>query len=350
MPNKRVQADVKRHTNNTEAYHLYLRGRHFWNKRTADGLRRAIEFFRQAIDEDPQYALAYTGLADAYSMLGEYTGRAPKEYRPQAKAVVIKALEMDDALAEAHASLAYLRMRDWDWAGVEDEFKRALELNPDYATARQWYSTFLELTGRPEEAIAEAVRAQELDPLSLIINDSLGSRLLYARKYDRAAEQLSKTLEIDRNFAQARHTLGDTYLQMGTFAEAFRELQQSRQLDDNPWVVASLGHAYAVSGRKDEARQLLAELKERSKQSRVPPEEVARIYVGLGEREQALAWLEKAYEERSDHLAFVKVDPAWDTLRSEPGFADILRRVGLVVTYVQLTVLYALKTDAPQYV
>ncbi len=242
----------------------------------------------------------------------------------------MKALEMDDALAEAHASLAYLKMRDWDWAEVEGEFKRALEINPNYATARQWYSTFLELTGRPEEAVAEAVRAQELDPLSLIINDSLGARLLNARKYDRALEQLRKTLDIDQNFAQAHHTLGDTCLQLGMFEEAFRELQRSRQLDDNPWVVASLGRAYAMSGRGDEARSMLADLKGRAKQSRVPPEEVARIYAALGEQEQALALLEKAYEEHSDHLAFVKVDPAWDSLRSDPGFMDVLRRVGLM--------------------
>ena len=320
---------LKRYTNNTEAYHLYLKGRHFWNKRTAEGLRRAIEFFRQAIDEDPRYALAYAGLADAYSMLGEYTGRAPGEYRTQAKAAATKALEMDDALAEAHASLGYLRMRDWDWAGVEGEFKRALEINPNYATARQWYSIFLELTGRPEEAVAEAVRAQELDPLSLIINESLGARLLFARRYDRALAQLKKTLEIDQNFAQAHHTLGDTYLQTGMFEEALGELQRARQLDDNPWVVASLGHAYAVAGRGDEARGMLAELEGRSEQSRVPPEEVARVYAGLGERDRAFAWLERACEERSAHLAFVKVDPAWGALRSDPRFADVMRRVGL---------------------
>ncbi len=233
------------------------------------------EVLHQRIGADEQHAavyfdemklvrfhLPYAGLADAYSMPGEYTGRAPTEYRPQAKATAMKALEMDEALAEAHASLAYLKMRDWDWADVEGEFKRALE--------------------------------------------------------------------IDQSFAQAHHTPGNTYLQPGMSEEAFRELQQSRRLDNNPWVVASLGRAFAVSGRGNEARGRLAELKGRSKQSRIPPEEVARVYAALGEREQALTWLEKAYEEHSDHLAFVKVDPAWDSLRSDPRFVDILRRVGLV--------------------
>ncbi|HJU53122.1 MAG TPA: winged helix-turn-helix domain-containing protein [Pyrinomonadaceae bacterium] len=320
---------VKRHTNDTEAYQSYLKGRHFWNKRSAEGLRRAVEFFHRAIEEDPQYALAYAGLADAYSMLGEHTGRSPKEYRQQAKAAAVKALELDDELAEAHASLAYLRMREWDWASVESEFKRALEINPNYATARQWYSIFLELTGRPEEAVAEAVRAQELDPLSPIINESLGTRLFFARKYERALEQLRKTIEIDQSFAQAHHTLGAAYVYQGKFEEAFTEFERARQLDDNLWLVASVGHAHAVSGRPDEARRMLDELKGQSKHARVPPEEVARIYAGLGEREQALAWLAKAYEEHSDALAFVKVDPAWDGLRSDPRFINILRRIGI---------------------
>ena len=320
---------AKRQTNDAEAYQSYLKGRHFWNKRSAEGLRRAVEFFHRAIEEDPQYALAYAGLADAYSMLGDHTGRSPKEYRQQAKAAAVKALELDDELAEAHTSLAYLRMRDWDWAGVESEFKRALEINPNYATARQWYSIFLELTGRPEEAVAQAVRAQELDPLSPIINESLGTRLLFARQYERALEQLRKTIEIDQNFAPAHHTLGAVYVYLGKFEEAFKEFERARQLDDNPWVVASRGYAHAVSGRPDEARRALDELKGLSKHAGVPPEEVARVYAGLGEREQALAWLEKAYEEHSDALVFAKVDPAWDSLRSDAGFAGILRRVGI---------------------
>ncbi|HYG81577.1 MAG TPA: tetratricopeptide repeat protein, partial [Pyrinomonadaceae bacterium] len=320
---------AKRHTNSTEAYQSYLKGRHFWNKRTAEGLRRAVEFFRRAIEEDPQYALAYAGLADAYSMLGEYTERPAKEYRQQAKAAAVKALELDGDLAEAHTSLAYLKMRDWDWAGVEAGFKRALEINPSYATARQWHSIFLELAGRPEEAVAEAARAQELDPLSPIINESLGARLMYARKYERALEQLRKAVEIDQNFAQAQHTLGVAHVHLGMFEEAFAAFGRARPLDDNPWVVASLGHAHAVSGRRDEARRMLAELKDLSKSERVPPEEVARVYAGLGEKEQALTWLEKAYEEHSDALVFVRVDPAWDGLRSDPGFTDLLRRIGL---------------------
>jgi len=329
LSERQRQSLAKRHTNSMEAYQSYLKGRHFWNKRSAEGLRRAVEFFHRAIEGDPQYALAYAGLADAYSMLGEHAGRAPKEYRQQAKAAAVKALELDNELAEAHTSLAYLRMRDWDWVGVESGFKRALEINPNYATARQWYSIFLELTGRPEEAVAEAARAQELDPLSPIINESLGARLLYAREYERALEQLRKAIEIDQNFAQAHHTLGATYVHLGRFEEAFAALERARRLDDNAWVVASLAHAHALSGSRDEARRMLSELKGRSERARVPPEELARVYAGLGEREQALAWLEKAYEEHSDALAFVRVDPAWDGLRSDPGFTDLLRRVGL---------------------
>jgi adenylate cyclase len=265
---------------------------------------------------------------------GDGDGNARPRERALARedGVVVELEEPEvKALAHAHVKPAaqFHREAVYVGPGVEGEFRRALEINPNYATARQWYSTFLELTGRPEEAVAEAARAQELDPLSLIINDSLGARLLYAGRYERALEQMRKTLEIDPNFAQAHHTLGDTYVHLGMFEDAFGELERARQLDDNPWVVASLGYAYAVSGRGGEARRMLAELKGRSAQARVPPEEVARVYVGLGETAQAFAWLERAYEERSDHLVFVSVDPAWRDLRADPRFVDIMRRVGL---------------------
>ena len=289
-----------------EAQRYYVMGRHHWNKRSTEGLRKAIELFQKAIDEDPQYAPAFVGLADAYSMLGDHTGQTSGEYRQQAHAAAIQALRIDDQLAEAHATLGYLRMRNWEWGGVEHEFRRAIEIDPRYATAHQWYSIFLELHGRSNEAIAEAQRAQELDPLSPIINESLGSRLYFARRYDRAQQQLRRTIEIQPSFQGARETLSMVHLQTGRTGDAL--------------AASPSGYAFARAGQTAKARAALQHL---------DPVETARVHLALGERDLALQSLERAFAQHADHLVFIKVDPSWDGLRREPRFEEVVRRVGL---------------------
>jgi serine/threonine protein kinase/Tfp pilus assembly protein PilF len=326
---------IKRDTTNSDAYQLYLKGRYFWNKRSEEGFKRGIEYFNQAIEKDPNYALAYAGLAASYVLLGHelFSVLHPREAYPKAKAAATKALELDETLAEAHAVLAKARFRyDWDWLGAEREFKRAIELDPGYATVHQWYSHLLLPIGRPEESLAESKLALELDPLSLIINLHLGWHYLYVRQYDKAIEQLRKTLELDPNFALALLFLGQAYEQKAMHSEAIVEFQKAISLSrGGPVHVAALGHAYAVSGKRGEAQKVLERLIELSKRRYVPSYEISVIYAGLGDKEQAFAWLQKAYEERdSSWLGDVNVDPRFDDLRSDPRFTDLLRRLGLV--------------------
>ena len=321
---------TKRYTENTQAYQLYLKGRYYWNKRTEEGIKKGIEYFQQAIEKDPGYALAYTGLADCYNMLGWYSYLPPKEAFPKAKAAAAKALEIDDTLAEAHASLAYAKaFYDWDWLDVEREFKRAIELNPNYAMGHLWYAGgYLAAMGRLEEAITESKRAQDLDPLLLIINAFHGWWLYFARQYDQAIEQERKTLELDPNFAPAHWVLGQVYEQQERFEVAIAEFQEAvTHSGGSTMMRAALGRAYAVAGKRDEALKMLNELKERAKRSYVSPVGIAIIYVGLGEKEQAFSWLEKAYEDRSTWLIFLKVEPRFDPLRSDPRFQSLLRRM-----------------------
>ena len=314
---------TKRYTENAEAYKLYLKGRYHWNKRSPEGTKKGIEYFEQATILDPDYALAYAGLTDSYLMLGN-------DYYSKAKAAAVRALEIDEQLAEAHTSLAYLKMRgEWDWPGAEKELRRAIELNPNYATAHQWYSIYLELTDRPDEAVMEAKRAQELDPLSLIINTSFGDRLFLARQYDRAIEQLRSTIEIDPNFIDAHGSLGEVYLQQKFYDQALAEFQRAKQAENSAWASAKIGQVYAILGKNADARRIIAELEEQLKRGAASPDYIAGIYVRLGEKDQALAWLERAYETRSDLLVFVKVDPTWDDIRSDARFQDLLRRIGL---------------------
>jgi TolB-like protein/Flp pilus assembly protein TadD len=322
---------AKRHTENTEAYQLYLKGRYFWNRRTQEGIKKAVEFFQQAIEKDPNYALAYAGLADSYNVLAVFSELPPKEAYPKAKAAAMKALEIDDTLAEAHTSLASVRLRhDWDWLGAEGEFKRAIKLNPSYATARYWYALYLAQMGRFDEAIAEAKRAQEVDPVSLVTNYHVGAILYYARQYDKAIEQLRMTLELDPNFAVAHTFLGRAYRQKGMYEEAIAEFQKAITLAGvSSNRLGELGHAYAVSGNRGEARKALDELKELSKRRYVSPYAMALLYIGLDEKDQALKWLGKAHEERISSLDTLKVNPMFDTLCSDPTFADLLRRMGL---------------------
>ncbi len=323
---------TKRYTENIEAFQLYLKGRYYWNKRTGQGLKKGIEYFQQAIEKDPTYALAYAGLADCYNLLSLYGVFPPKETMPRAKAAAMRALEIDNTLAEAHTSLAYAKLYyDWDWAGAKREFLRALELNPNYATAHHWYHEYLTAMGWFEESHAEILQAQELDPLSLIISTDVGWGLYYARRYDQAIEQLRKTIEMDPTFAVAHFILGLCYGQKGLFKESAAEIQKAIAiLGDNPLALAVgvLGHAYAVSGKKDRALKVFEQLKDLSKRCYVPAYSLAIIYTGLGQKDQALKWLRKAYEERYDRLIYLKVEPMFDSLRSDPRFKDLLRRIG----------------------
>jgi serine/threonine-protein kinase len=323
---------TKRYTENTEAYQLYLKGRHYWNRRTTESLNKGIEYFQQAIDKDPTYALAYAGLADSYSLLGSSIGGlSPRETFPKAKAAALKALERDDTLAEAHAALALVSLRyDWDWPATEREIKRALDLNPNYSTTYQWYSDYLVTMGRSDEAIAAIKRAQELDPLSLIINSIVGMRFYHAHQYDQAIEQSQQALELDPNFAQTHYFLGMNYEQKTRYEEAIAALKKAITLSPgNLSYVSALGHAYAVSDHRREAMKILVELQELSQQRYVSPHEMAILYAGLGEDDKAFDWLYKAYADRSWRLTFLNVEPRFDRLRHDSRFADLVSRVGL---------------------
>jgi eukaryotic-like serine/threonine-protein kinase len=322
---------IKRYTENTEAYEAYLKGRYYWNKRTAEGFKKGIEYFQQAIGKDPRYALAYTGLADSYILLATYNFLPPIEAISKAKVAAMKALEIDGKLAEAHISLATIEgENEWNWSIAEKEFKRAIKINPSYVTAHQWYGEYLTVMGRFDEALAEIKRAHQLDPLSLAVNIALGDVSYYTRRYDEAVEQYGKTLEIDSNFAAAHSRLGSAYLQKAMYAEAIAEIEKARALSGGkPLIVAGLAYAFAVANEKDKARDLLDELKERSKQEYVSPYYLAMVYASLDEKNKAFKCLEKAYKERSSWMPRLKVEPKFDRLRSDPRFADLLRRVGL---------------------
>src|SRR5262249_16801611 len=298
----------KRDTQSPAAYQDYLKGRYFWNQRTAEALRKAIEYFREAIDKDPGYALAYSGLADSYDVLPFYSVMPPKEAYPKAKAAAMKALQIDESLAEGHTSLNYaLWNYDWDWAGAEREIKRSLELNPNYATAHHWYALFLAVMGRDEEAVRHAKRALEIDSLSLVINTKLGIVYYYGRQYDLAIDQLHKTIELDPRFPLAHLYLGLCYEQVGKFTEAIAEFQRGLQLEENPWVSASLIHAYGRSGKRLEAQKELEKLLEAAKTKFVSPYFLATAYAGPGDKDKTFEWLDVAYRDRTDSLAYLKV-------------------------------------------
>jgi DNA-binding winged helix-turn-helix (wHTH) protein/TolB-like protein/Tfp pilus assembly protein PilF len=308
----------KRYTQNVDAYQLYLRGRHLWNKRDEESLKKSIEYFQQAIDIDPDYALAYAGIADAYNVIVHYgfdLSSSDESYQ-RARVAATKALEIDETLAEAHASLGLIKFnQDMDNAGAEREYKRAIELNPNYATAHHWYSDFLAFTGRTEESMVRIRRAQEIDPLSPIINATLGERFYYSHQYDDAIKQLQNTIEIEDNFFVAHFLLGLAYEQKGMYEQAITELQKSKELSKGgTMAVAALGHAYAVSGRVHEARKVLDEL---LKSDHPLPQEIAMIYLGLGEKEQAFSWIRKLEDKRAEWL--LKTDPRLEGLRSYPG-------------------------------
>ncbi len=313
-----------------EAYEAYLKGRHWWNKRTEQGYEKAREYFAQAVGKDPEYALAYSGLADSYATPAVKRMVAPAEAFAKATEAATRALALDDTLAEAHTSLAYIKtFGDQDWPGADAEFRRAIELDPGYAFARQWHAALLVFLGRNEEAIAEARKSVELDPLSLIINRDLGMTLYLARDHDGAIAQLLKTLEIDPDFAPAHVSLGSAYSERGRHPEAIAECEKAVRLSRDPGSMASLARVYARGGRRKDALDLLAALARRSEHNYVSPFDFAIVHAGLGDKEQALMALEKAYEERSAGLGYIRNHPAFDSLRDEPRFRALLRRLGL---------------------
>jgi DNA-binding winged helix-turn-helix (wHTH) protein/TolB-like protein/Flp pilus assembly protein TadD len=313
-----------------EAYGLYLKGRNAWNKRTGDALQEAIEFFNQAIAIDPNNSAAYAGLADCYNMLVVYGRLQPKEGFPKAKDAAAKALEIDESSAEAHTSMAFIKFRwDWDRAETEREFQSAIKLKPAYAPAHQWYSSYLVAVERFNEAIAEAKRTEELEPLSFVASSHLGWIYYLSGKNDEAIEQCRKILELDPSSFPARRYLGLAYEAKGMYPEAISEFQTGVKLSGSPLMLALLGHAYAVAGRKADAQQVLNDLQQLQSQRYVSPYTVAAIYTGLGDQEQAFKWLDRAVEERDIWLMNLKVDPVFAKLRSQRKFTDTLARIRL---------------------
>jgi DNA-binding winged helix-turn-helix (wHTH) protein/TolB-like protein/predicted Zn-dependent protease len=318
---------TKHHTENAEAYQLYLNGRFYWEKRTGEGLNKAIEYFGGAIEKDPNYALAYAGLADAYSLLG-VLHLPPKEAFPKAKQAVLNALRIDDRLAEAHAALGHVKVQyEYDWDGAEQEYRRAIDLNPNYANAHHFYALYLAAAGRFDEGLAGIRRAQELEPSSLFIHANVGHILYQARRYDEAINQLKRVLEINPNIDLARSLLGLAYLRKGMYEQAIAEFQK-RSLPGTGGS-GDLGQAYALAGRRDEALEEIARLQALSTQRYVAPYNLALVYASLGDTEKALEWLEKAYKDRSTLLIWIRVDARLDNLRSDPRFKAILKRMGL---------------------
>ena len=311
----------------------YMKGRYYLNQRTGDAMNRSIGYFQQAIDKDPGYALAYCGLADAYALLGFHGGIPSKDALSRAKAAALKAIELDNTLAEPHASLAFIaETHEWDWATAEREYKRALELNPGDARAHHWYAGYLMYVGRFDEGIAEAKRARDLDPLSLPINNALAGRLLVAGRYDEALAQLRETLEMEPHFAPAHQTLGWAYRNKGKQQEAIQEFQQAVQISgpDDTDLMLDLGCAYAAAGNQEEARRILARLRNLHERGLAPSGSIGILYGALGELDEAFTWLEKAYEERDPELTYLKVPGRrFEPLRRDARFKELVHRVGL---------------------
>ena len=316
---------------NREAYEAYLKGRYFWNKRSAEGLRKAIDYFGHAIDADPDYARAYSGLADSYALLGdwEYGILSPQDAFPRAKAAATRALALDESLSEAHTSLAFiLDLYDWGWASAEKGYKRALALNPGYATAHHWYAWHLIVMGRNGEGIAELKTAESLDPLSLIISADLADALCIAHRYDESVQQSQKTIEMDPHFAVAHYQLGQALEQKHRHDEAIAEFRRAIELSGgNTTFESNLANAYAVSGRKEEAIKIVGDLESRQSQDSSTGASIALIYVGLGDNDRAIIWLNRAYQARFNPSILMR--PVFDPLRSDPRFQELLHRIGL---------------------
>ena len=322
---------IKRYTDDLEAYDLYLKGRYFWNRRYEGGLQKGLEYFNQTIKKDPSYAPAYAGIGDSLSVLGLFGWLPPKEAFPKAKAAALKAIEIDDMLAEAYSSLGWINyLYDWDWTASEKALKRALKIDPDYAIGHFWHALYLIWMSRFEEATAAIMKALELEPLSLLINANLGLILYFKRQHDEAIEQCLKTLEMDPNYMLSRFYLGAGYMGKGMWKEAISAFEKAASLsEESPYFVGHLGCAYAMSGQKDKARRALNRLEKLSKKRYVSFYYKALIYLGLGEKDQLFECLERAYEDREPLLVVVKSVPYFDSVRSDPKFKALLKRMNL---------------------
>jgi TolB-like protein/Flp pilus assembly protein TadD len=321
----------KTYTANSEAYQLYLKGRYYWNKRTGESLKQSVDFYNQAIALDPNYALAYSGLSESYGLFPSYSVALPQESMPKAKAAAVRAIEIDDSLAEAHSALGvYLSAFAWNQPGAEKEFRRAIELNPRYPTAHQQLANLcLMAMGQFDEAIAEGRRAEELDPLSPIISMDVGANLTRARRFNEAIEQLNRTLTLDPNFYAARYALGTAYHANGQYVEAIAEFRKALALDDDPWVKALLARSLVKSGQRGEAMRLLTELQSAAEHRYVTSAALALVFAALGEKDKAFVWLEREISERASRPPLFSVNPVFDDFRDDPRFQDLLHRIAL---------------------
>jgi eukaryotic-like serine/threonine-protein kinase len=322
---------TKRYTENTAAYQHYLKGRFYWNKRTKEGLAKGIEYFQQAIVSDPGYALAYAGLADSYNILVSYSALAPHDAFPKAKAAAARALEIDNKLAEAHTAMAFVRFGyDWDWTEAEKGFTRAIELNPGYSFAHNFYSVLLAARQRFDEAFEQTTYAQQLDPLSLPINTNLGWLMYLARRYDDAIKQYKKTIDLDAGFALAHRRLAQTYEQAQRYVEADAEYQKASALSgEDVELISARGHFYAIVGETKKANDVLKKLEDLATRRYVPSYLIARVYLGFGNHDRVFELMEKAREERYGYLAYLEVEPMFDVIRNDPRFEELIRRAGL---------------------
>jgi TolB-like protein/Tfp pilus assembly protein PilF len=326
----RVPAKSPQGTNSYEVYDLYLKGRYFWNKRTTGGFQQAAGYFQQAIDKDPNYGRAYAGLADTYSLMSTWYVGPQNELMPKARAAALRALELDESLAEAHASLALIKENyDYDWAGSEREFRRAIQLNPQYATAHQWYAESLSWQGRFPEAFAESERARELDPLSTVIAIDYATILYYSRQYDRAMKQCFSILQLDPNLYRAQGAMVPLYLQLGKYDDAIELMNRWAARDKGPWFWAWEAAVYGRAGRPEEARRALAVVEQTPRSQAYRTATLLVAYSGTGQKDRVIELLQKAYSERSNAVMQIKVDPMYDPIRNDSRFEDLLRRVGL---------------------
>jgi DNA-binding winged helix-turn-helix (wHTH) protein/TolB-like protein/Flp pilus assembly protein TadD len=330
LTGKEQQTLAKRYTENVEAYQAYLRGRYFWNKRTGEDMRKAIEQFQQAIDRDPNYALGYVGLADCYSGLDVYAGLPASETLPKARAAADRALQLDASLAEAHTSSALIYKNQWRWAEAEEGYKHAISLNPNYATAHQWLGYYYLAKRQFDDALRETKRALELDPLSPIINDQFALVHLLKNDFDSVVELCRRNLELHPSFAGTHYLLGSAYLKQKRYNEATAEFEKAAELSGraSQWL-SDLGYCYAVTGKQTEANRIVEELEERYTRRRAAGQNVAKVYAGLGQTDQAFAWLEKSFEDRGAGLPFITSLYSYESLRSDPRYANLVRRMGL---------------------
>jgi len=317
---------------NAEAYEAYLKGRFYWNKRTVPALQTAKGYFEEATQKDPNYALAYAGLADVYDVLGSGVAAAlpPREAMRQARQAAIKAIQLDESLAEGHTSLAGIKFSfDWDWGGAESEFRRAIELNPNDVTAHFWYAQLLMALGRWDESLASDNRAAHLDPVAPIFVEFRGAIFHNARQYEKEVEQLKEALHLDPNYFLIHYDLGRAYEQLGNYEQAVNEFKKALELSGGDLTSeASLAHVYAVSGKKAKAEKILNELKQKITGNNLSYQ-IADVYISLGQHDQAFEWLEKAYEDRSGWLTWIAIEPKLDPIRNDPRFAVLLRRMNL---------------------